>query len=42
VQAAFDATVQHIQRRFAAFFALDLDALSAPELKQALDRIGEL
>jgi arsenate reductase len=42
VQAAFDATVQHIQRRFAAFFALDLDALSAPEIKQALDRIGEL
>ena len=42
VQAAFDATVQHIQRRFAAFFALDLDALSVPELKQALDRIGEL
>jgi arsenate reductase len=42
VQAAFDATVQHIQRRFAAFFALDLDALSAPELKQALDQIGEL
>jgi arsenate reductase len=42
VQAAFDATVQHIQRRFAAFFALDLDALSAPEIKQALDRIGKL
>jgi arsenate reductase len=42
VQAAFDATVQHIQRRFAAFFALDLNALSAPEIKQALDRIGEL
>jgi protein-tyrosine-phosphatase len=42
VQAAFDETVQHIQRRFAAFFALDLDALSAPELKQALDQIGEL
>jgi arsenate reductase len=42
VQAAFDVTVQHIQRRFAAFFALDLNALSAPELKQALDRIGEL
>lgn len=42
VQAAFDATVQHIQRRFAALFALDLAALSAPEIKQALDRIGEL
>ncbi|ODJ92704.1 ArsC family transcriptional regulator (plasmid) [Pseudomonas viridiflava] len=42
VQAAFDATVQHIQRRFAALFTLDLDALSAPEIKQALDRIGEL
>jgi protein-tyrosine-phosphatase len=42
VQAAFDATVSHIRRRFDAFFALDLKALGATELKRALDRIGEL
>lgn len=42
VQAAFDATVSHIRRRFDAFFALDLAALGATELKRALDRIGEL
>jgi protein-tyrosine-phosphatase len=42
VQAAFDATVEHIRRRFAAFFMLDLGALSDAELKQALDRIGAL
>ena len=42
VQAAFDATVHHIHRRFAAFFALDHNALGPTELKQALDRIGEL
>lgn len=42
VQAAFDATVAHIKRRFAAFFALDLQALSATECKAALDRIGDI
>lgn len=42
VQAAFDATVAHIRKRFVAFFALDLGALDSAELKQALDRIGEL
>lgn len=42
VQAAFDATVAHIRRRFAAFFALDHSALDPTELKHALDRIGEL
>ena len=42
VQAAFDATVAHIRKRFAAYFALDLGTLSPSELKQALDRIGEL
>ncbi|QCI10756.1 arsenate reductase ArsC [Pseudomonas putida] len=41
VQAAFDATVAHIRRRFAAFFALDHSALGPTELKLALDRIGE-
>lgn len=41
VQAAFDATVAHIRRRFAAFFALDHSALDPTELKHALDRIGE-
>lgn len=42
IQAAFDATVEHIKRRFAAFFTLDLAALQGAELKQALDRIGAL
>lgn len=42
VQAAFDATVAHIRRRFAAFFSLDLKTLGAAELKHALDQIGEL
>jgi len=42
VQAAFDATVAHIRKRFAAFFARDFRALSPAELKQALDEIGEL
>ena len=42
IQAAFDATVAHIRKRFAAFFALDHSALSTSELKHALDRIGEL
>jgi protein-tyrosine-phosphatase len=42
VQAAFDATVSHIRKRFAAFFALNHSALTPTELKHALDRIGEL
>lgn len=41
-QAAFDATVEHINRRFAAFFTLDLKTLQGADLKQALDRIGAL
>lgn len=41
-QAAFDATVEHIKRRFAAFFTLDPQTLQGAELKQALDRIGAL
>jgi arsenate reductase len=42
VQAAFDATVAHIRKRLDAFFALDLAALGQAELRQALERIGEL
>ncbi len=42
VQAAFDATVEHIRRRFDALFALDLKELGPMELKHALDQIGEL
>ncbi|MFJ3522755.1 arsenate reductase ArsC [Pseudomonas sp. NPDC090203] len=42
VQAAFDATVEHIKRRFSAFFTLDLKTLQGADLKQALDRIGAL
>lgn len=42
VQTAFDETVAHIRRRFGAFFALDFTSMSSDELKQALDRIGEL
>ncbi|MDD0976622.1 arsenate reductase ArsC [Pseudomonas fontis] len=41
VQAAFEATIEHIKKRFAAFFALDLASLAPTELKAALDRIGE-
>jgi arsenate reductase (thioredoxin) len=42
IQAAFDATVAKIRQRFAAFFSLDISSLSPIELKQALDRIGEV
>ncbi|MGB5953841.1 arsenate reductase ArsC [Pseudomonas sp.] len=42
IQAAFDAAVGHIKRRFAAFFTLDLKTLQGADLKQALDRIGAL
>lgn len=42
IQRAFDACVNHIRTRFAAFFALDLNALDPAQLKQTLDRIGTL
>lgn len=42
VQAAFDATVEHIKKRFAAFFALDFKSLTPSELKAALDQIGAI
>ena len=42
IQVAFDATVEHIKRRFAALFALDLKTLQGDDLRQALDRIGAL
>lgn len=42
VQAAFDATVDQIRRRFAAFLSLDHSTLTPQELKRELDRIGEL
>lgn len=42
VQAAFDATVVQIKKRFEAFLSLDHSALTPQELKRELDRIGEL
>ena len=42
IQAAFDATAVHIRQRFAAFFSLNLNALDPAQLKQALDRIGDI
>ncbi|MEW5508611.1 arsenate reductase ArsC [Pseudomonas antarctica] len=42
IQAAFDATVEHIRKRFAAFFDLEHKTLNPQQLKQALDRVGEL
>jgi arsenate reductase len=42
IQAAFDATVDQIRRRFEAFFSLDYSTLTPQELKRELDRIGEL
>lgn len=42
VQAAFDATVVQIKKRFEAFFSLDHSVLTPQELKRELDRIGEL
>jgi arsenate reductase len=42
IKAAFAETVETIKRRFAAFFALDLNSLSDADLKAALDRIGAL
>ncbi|MBC3422556.1 arsenate reductase ArsC [Pseudomonas sp. RW3S2] len=42
VDAAFRATLAHIQRRFEAFFALHPDTLDRDQLKRELDRIGTL
>jgi arsenate reductase len=42
IQAAFDATVLHIRKRFEAFFDLDHSALTTQQLKRELDRIGAL
>ncbi len=42
IQAAFDATVAQITKRFEAFFKLDHSSLTPVELKRELDRIGEL
>jgi len=42
VQAAFDATVAQIRKRFDAFFKLDHSALTPEQLKLELDRIGQL
>ena len=42
VQAAFDATVAQIKRRFSALFQADVNTLSAAELKIALDRIAAI
>lgn len=39
---AFMQTVEHIQRRFDVFFALDLNNLSKEELISALNKIGEI
>lgn len=37
---AFHSTVQHIQRRFDAFFALNFGQLNAQELAKALEKIA--
>ncbi|WP_212630116.1 arsenate reductase ArsC [Pseudomonas sp. KB-10] len=42
IDAAFHATLAHIERRCRAFLALPLRNLSRAELQQALDQIGEL
>ena len=42
IQAAVDATVVQIKKRFEAFFSLDHSVLTPQELKRELDRIGEL
>lgn len=42
IDAAFRATLAHIQRRVEAFFALRPDALGRDQLKRELDRIGTL
>ena len=42
VEAAFDATLEHIKRRITAFLALPLEQLDAAQLKVELARIGTL
>ncbi|MCY0109254.1 arsenate reductase ArsC [Pseudomonas monsensis] len=42
IDAAFRATLAHIQQRCQAFLDLPFDSLSRDELKTALDRIGVL
>ncbi|HBZ95896.1 MULTISPECIES: arsenate reductase ArsC [unclassified Pseudomonas] len=42
IDAAFHATLAHIERRCRAFLALPLRNLSRAELQQALNQIGEL
>ncbi|MFJ4384755.1 arsenate reductase ArsC [Pseudomonas sp. NPDC089408] len=42
VDAAFCATLAHIELRCRAFFALPFDTLGRDELKRELDRIGAL
>ena len=37
---AFHSTVQHIQRRFDAFFALNFEQLNVQELAKALEKIA--
>ncbi len=39
---AFNSTVQHIQRRFDAFFALNFEQLNAQELANALENIASI
>ncbi|MBA1202564.1 arsenate reductase ArsC [Pseudomonas capeferrum] len=42
IDAAFRATLMHIEKRCKAFFALPIDTLDRERLKQELDRIGAL
>lgn len=42
IDAAFRATLAHIEQRCAAFFALPFATLGRDELKRELDRIGAL
>ena len=41
IDAAFQATLAHIERRCRAFLALPLADMSRDELQQALNRIGQ-
>lgn len=42
IQAAFDATLEIIKRRFTALFAAEIEQRSPPEQKVVLDEIGRL
>lgn len=42
VDAAFDATLAQIEKRYRAFLELPIDTLARDELKRKLDRIGNL